>query len=73
MVTLNTPGQSNGNQRLWIDGALRGAWSGLRFRSSSVLRLNAVQLTFSRSTAEASTAQKLWVDNLVVSTRRPSS
>ncbi|HEV8509923.1 MAG TPA: hypothetical protein VGQ48_05670 [Gemmatimonadales bacterium] len=73
MVTLNTPGQSNGNQRLWIDGALRGTWSGLRFRSSSVLRLNAVQLTFSRSTAEASTAQKLWVDNLVVSTRRPSS
>jgi hypothetical protein len=71
MVKLNAPGESNGSQYLWIDGTLRGTWTGLRFRTSSVLRLNAVQLTFNRGIDGGPTAQKLWVDNLVVATKRP--
>jgi len=70
MVKLNAPGESNGSQQFWIDGALRGTWTGLRFRTSSVLRLNAVQLTFNRGIAGQPTPEKLWVDNLVVATRR---
>jgi hypothetical protein len=70
-VKLNAPGESNGTQQLWIDGVLRGTWSGVRFRESAVLRLNAVQLTFNRGIAGGPTAQKLWVDNLVVAPRRP--
>lgn len=73
VVRLNAPAESNGSQQLWIDGELRGTWSGLRFRSSSVLRLNAVQLTFNRGIAGGPTSQKLWVDNLVVATARPRS
>lgn len=71
MVKLNAPGESNGIQRLWIDGTLRGTWTGLQFRSSSVLRLNAVQLTFNRGIAGGPTSQTLWVDNLLVATTRP--
>jgi hypothetical protein len=71
MVTLNAPGESDGTQRLWIDGTLRGTWTGLRFRTSPVLRLNAVQLTFNRGIDGGPTAQTLWVDNLVVATQRP--
>jgi len=73
MVNLNAPGEWNGSQWLWIDGVLRGAWSGMRFRTSPVLRLNAVQLTFNRGIAGGPTLQKLWVDNLVVATARPPS
>ena len=70
-VKLNTPGESNGSQRLWIDGVERGTWSGLSFRHSAVLRLNAVQLTFNRGISGGATTQKLAVDNLVVGTHRP--
>ena len=34
LVRLNTPGQSNGSQRMWIDRVLRGEWTGLRFRDT---------------------------------------
>lgn len=71
VVKLNAPGESNGSQQLWIDGVLRGTWADMQFRSSSALRLNAVQLTFNRGIEGGPTPQKLWVDNLVVSKRRP--
>ena len=69
-VQLNTPGQANGRQVFWIDGAQRGSWSGLRFREDSALRLNAVQLTFS-VTGGVPQPQELHVDNLVVLRNRP--
>src|SRR5262245_4172243 len=59
MVSLNTPGESNGRQQLWIDDTLRGTWSAMRFRTSDVLRLNAVQLTFNRGIAGGPASQKL--------------
>jgi len=34
-VTLNMPGQHDGGQKFWIDGALRGSWSGVSFRDSA--------------------------------------
>ena len=43
-VQANTPGQSNGVQRMWIDGVLRGEWRDLRFRDGPELMLNSVQL-----------------------------
>ena len=70
-VKLNTPGQSNASQMLWLDGVLRGSWSGFRFRTSSILRLNALQLTFNRGVTGGPTSQKLDVDHLVVTTGRP--
>lgn len=64
LVSLNTPGSANARQLLWLDGTQRGSWSGLSFRDSDVLRLNAVQLTF--STEVASQPREMHVDNIVV-------
>jgi hypothetical protein len=70
-VQLNTPGQANGRQAFWIDGAPWGMWSGLSFRDTPVLRLNAVQLSFSVSGGGVARTQELYVDNLVVRAAPP--
>jgi polysaccharide lyase-like protein len=70
-VRINTPGQNNGSQTFWFDGVQRGTWSGLSFRTTDVLRLNAVQLTFNRGFSGGPTTQKLFIDNVIVATVRP--
>jgi len=72
-VQLNTPGQANASQRFSLDGVQRGTWAGLGFRTSVALRLNAVQLAFSRGSVGGGTlAQHLHVDHLVVTAARPA-
>lgn len=71
-VKLNTPGGSDATQTFWIDGVRRGTWSGLSLRTGDALRLNAVQLTFNRGITGGPAAQQLAVDNVVVTTRKPS-
>jgi len=71
-VTLNAPGQKNATQNFWLDGELHGSWSGIGFRSTPRLKLNAVQLTFNRGVDGGPTAQTLDVDHLVVATARPA-
>ena len=66
-VQLNTPGRADGNQTFWVDGEQWGSWPGIAFRNSAILRLNAVQLTFSLGTGVAQT-QEMYVDNLSVRT-----
>jgi hypothetical protein len=68
-VKLNTPGQSDASQTFWLDGVERGTWAGFGFRSTAILRLTSVQLTF--STGAAPHTQRLYVDHLVVTTGRP--
>jgi hypothetical protein len=70
-VKLNAPTASDAVQTIWLDGVQRGSWAGLSFRTSTILRLNSVQLTFSNSASTTQT-QKLYVDDLVVLTARPS-
>jgi polysaccharide lyase-like protein len=65
-VKLNTPGQANASQTFWLDGVQRGNWAGFSFRASTILRLNAVQLTFSSNPTGA--IRTLYVDHLVVTT-----
>jgi len=71
-VKLNAPGSDDAAERFWIDGVPRGAWSGFSLRSSNVLRLNAVQLTFNRGVSGGPTAQRLFVDDLVILSGRPA-
>jgi polysaccharide lyase-like protein len=68
-VTLNAPGQPNGCESLWLDGVRRGTWSGLIFRTSAILELNVVQLSFSNGGAPVT--QHLDVDNLTVARAAP--
>jgi hypothetical protein len=70
-VKLNAPGQANASQTFWIDGVQRGTWSGISIRNGDILRLNSVQLTF--SSWGVPQTQKLYVDDIVVSTRKPAT
>jgi len=70
-VKLNTPGQADATQTVWIDGVQQGSWSGLSFRNSTVLALNSVQLAF--STGAAPQTEHLYVDDVVVRTRPPTA
>ena len=71
-VKLNSPGQADASQTFWVDGTRRGAWSGLAFRASEILRLNAVQLTFSRTITPGQARQHLDVDHVVVRSAKNS-
>jgi hypothetical protein len=70
-VRLNTPGQADGQQTFSVDGAQWGSWSGLNFRSSAVLRLNALQLTFSTGASGVAQTQELDVDDVIVRSGAP--
>jgi hypothetical protein len=67
-VLLNTPGQRNAEQRYWIDGVLRGEWTGFSFRDTDQLRLNGVQI--SANATAVSSPRRMYVDDLVVTTLR---
>jgi hypothetical protein len=67
-VRLNTPGQSNGVMRYWVDGTLRGEWTNISLRTSSILRLNGATVTASRGDGPA---QSMWVDDVLVTRQRP--
>ena len=71
-VALNSPGEKNAREEFWIDGQPRGSWSGFSFGDTSVLRLNAVQLTFSVS-GGVPASQEMHVDNLVVRAGGPGT
>lgn len=71
-VTLNAVGSANAAIRMWLDGVLRGEWSGFAFRSTTDLRLNVLTLEASMSEISASPQdQALDVDDILVTTGRP--
>ncbi|HXF96520.1 MAG TPA: hypothetical protein VNI61_10520 [Gemmatimonadales bacterium] len=63
-IKLNTPGQSNGSQTLWVDGVRTIEVHSLRWRSTAALRLN--QIRFDNWMAAGPRAQRLWVDDVMV-------
>ena len=64
-VQANTPGQADGVQRVWIDGNLRAEWTGLRFRETTDLTINSIQLA-TYSPTPAPEARTLYIDDVVV-------
>ena len=44
MLKPNTPGQPDGEQAFWIDGALQGHWKGFNWRKTELLKANALTL-----------------------------
>ncbi len=66
-VQANQPGQRDGLQRMWIDGMPKGEVTGLRWRDTQDVRINAFQLTFSGTVHQT---QYVWIDNVVVSRAR---
>jgi hypothetical protein len=70
-VKINTPGQSNGLQRYWIDGQLAGEWLNIGYRTSTILKLNSLMLTFSRSPGGAIAQTAYWDDILITTAPVP--
>jgi hypothetical protein len=71
-VKLNTPGQSNGLQRIWLDGRLIAEWTKAVLRNSNILKLNSIMLTFSSCCGGPPQLQHLYFDDVVVSSRMPA-
>ena len=69
-VRLNTPGQSDGVQRIWVDGTLRGEWEDMVIRTSTILRLNSVTISASMPPGAPMT-ERMYVDRVLVTNGRP--
>jgi hypothetical protein len=67
-LKINTVGQTNAVQKFWVDGQLKGSWSGIRLRTSNILRINELQLAFSVCCGGATRTQHGYVDEVLVTT-----
>lgn len=67
MLKHNTPGKTDGEQAYWIDGELRGHWTGIHWRTSPTLFANA--LTLESYVTDRWTKQEInrvFFDNVVI-------
>lgn len=69
-VRLDLPGGQAAAQEILVDGVRRAAWEGIRLRSSTDLRLNALTITASAAFGAPRT-QRLWIDDVVVTHHAP--
>ena len=67
-VKHNTPGQADGEFRVWIDGALMTQNTAVKFRDNPI-SWNAIEVT-GYYDGGSPKAQASWVDDIVVSTQR---
>lgn len=66
MVQLNTVGQRDGRIAVWQDGALIADWQNVRFRDSTSVKLDEIQL---ENGGQGSTQiNDKWYDNVVIAT-----
>ena len=63
-IKLNTPGQSDGLQEVWLNGVKKLSQQNMRWRSTTDLRLNEVR--FDNYMPGAPQTQYLWVDDITV-------
>jgi len=63
-VKLNTPGQSNGSQTVWIDGVKKLEKLNMRWRTTTDLRLN--EIRFDNYMPGGLKTQYLWLDDVTV-------
>lgn len=67
MLKHNTPGRDDGEQAFWIDGELRGHWSGINWRTSPTLWANALTLeSYVTDRWTANPVNTVVFDNVVV-------
>lgn len=66
---LNTPGQSAGEARLWVDAVLESRTTNMRFRDLEGQKPNAMHLNLHRTTENFPQTMLRWVDNIVLARR----
>lgn len=65
MVKANTPGQADGEQAFWIDGELKGRFTGIRWRTTEQLKINDFWLLL--YVHNSTKINRVWFDDLVIS------
>lgn len=70
MMEANTPGQSDGQMAYWINDDLAHQVDGFRWRTTAGLQLNRVGLQHYISSGSADQPNRVWFDDVVVSTER---
>src|SRR2546430_14453963 len=63
-VKLNTPGQSDGSQTVWINGVKKLDQQHMRWRTTTDLRLN--EIRFDNYMPGGLRTQHVWVDDVLV-------
>jgi hypothetical protein len=70
MLKHNTPGQRDGEQAFWIDGALQGHWKGINWRKVASLKANALTLeSYITDTWTKNPTNVVFFDNVVFARR----
>jgi hypothetical protein len=70
MLQHNTPGSQDGEQAYWIDGQLRGHWTGINWRTSATLMANAFTLeSYVTDRWTKKPVNVVYFDNVVIATR----
>ena len=63
-IKMNTPGQDNAYQELWVDGVKKIVQRDMRWRTTTDLRLNMVR--FDNWMARSPKTQHLWIDDVTI-------
>jgi len=63
-ITLNTPGQSNGSQTLWVNGVKKIDMQNMRWRTTTDLRVNQIRLD--NWMRQSPKTQHVWIDDVTV-------
>ncbi|WP_367873338.1 hypothetical protein [Luteolibacter sp. Populi] len=70
MLKHNTPGERDGEQAFWIDGALQGHWTGINWRKTATLKTNALTLeTYITDRWTKNPVNVVSFDNVVIASR----
>lgn len=65
MVKANTPGEADGEQAFWIDGELKGHFTGIRWRDDETLQINAFWIML--YVHNSARVNRVWFDEVVIS------
>ena len=74
MIEANALGEANGKQAMWVDGKLIGEFTGIRWRNTEDVRVNALWLqhygydSSDPTRGEWKEEQTVWFDDVVVAT-----
>jgi len=66
MVKANTPGQSNGEAKFWIDGVVKGDFTNLNLRSIPTVTMDVTKIVLHAN--KVVTPLTKWHDNVVIAT-----
>lgn len=69
MLNPNSADQEDGEIKMWIDGILKGLYKNIRFRNTSELQINELNVgAYVGGGCIAPKDQKVWQDNIVIAT-----